>query len=1746
MRKQLQRRGAFRAIAVGLALWQSLPLQVLAEPAGRGGVSTPPAKTVPAAAPKAAPAPAPPVRVNRTVPKVKPVPEYPLFSEHPSEQELFRARVFAEPLVPVGGRPNDDENRALADAVTAYLRSGDNESLKPFESFLGQHPDTPWKASLLTNLATVCRRAGYFSRALDLWRQAWDLSKESSETYGRAVADHAVGELMDTNLMFGRAPELRRISDEVGERDVRGTADQRVQAAREGLWILENKHDEAVPSGPLALDRIQALRDRNYQGNAQLDAFHATQDGATLAQIEELANGTGMKMQAAYREKDAGVIVPAVLHWKLGHFSALLKVDEQSGRYLVMDPMLGREIWLTRAVLNAETTGYYLVPQGSLPVGWRAASAEEVRNVRGKCGPKAPPKPNENNPNGPQSGGNGSNCQGMATYSFQTLIASLRFQDAPVGYTPPRGPAVQFLLTYHQREQNQPQIFYYGNFGPKWTFDFVSYVEDSPGNPAQPAGVYLRGGGRETYVGVGDGVESEPHYYSRAMLVRTSTAPVQYERHLPDGSIEVFGQPDGATTFPRRIFMTESVDPQGNRLRFTYDSQLRLVAIEDALGQVTTLAYELTADPLRITKVTDPFGRSASFDYDDNGRLVRITDVIGITSEFQYGTGDFIVALTTPYGTTTFRKNEYQTYWRSLEATDPLGGTEHLEYRYTTPEVPASEPVPQGISGSQSLRSSNSFFWDKRAQALAPGDFSKARVTRWLYNPQLGQVDMIPHSTKQPLEGRVWYEYAATTQASSIGSSANPTKVARLLDDGSSQVRRFEYNSKGRVTRATDPVGRETVYQYDTNEADLLAVRQRSLAAAGGYDLLASFTYNARHQRLTAMDASGLTTTYAYDLLGHMIALTTPARAGMVENRTTTYSYGPDGSLLSIAGPGVGTTTAYSYDSYGRVRTATDADGYAVTTDYDSLDRPTRTTYSDGTYEEIAYSRLDAERRRDRAGRWTHTFYDPLRRVVASRDALGRTVGQEWCKCGSLDKLVNGNGKPTTWERDIQGRVTREILPNSATTEFTYEGATSRLKAVKDPKLQIKTFDYNLDNTIRRVAYTNAENPTPEVTFAYDFHYRRLVTMTDAFGTTTYGYRPVTSPATLGAGGLETVDGALLDDTITHSYDERGRPVTSAIGSMTSTRTYDELGRLQTNATTLGTFSFGYSGGSNRLSSVTLPNGQTSLYSYFDNSGERRLREIKHQSSTAAVLANLSYTYDLSGRIRSVTQQVGAGGARVYEYAYDAADQVTSAIGWTTDAPPAPLKRYAYAYDAAANRASEQIDNLSVAATYDEADRLLSLQPGGAVRVTGSVSEPATVTVQGRAVPVSADDTFAGQAVVGSGSSNIAVVATDSSGNTRTNSYQVAQSGATTTYTYDANGNAIAKVTAGDAWGYSWDAANRLIRVSRNGTELARFAYDGLGRRVQRTAGGSTRTYVYDDEDVVQERENGVTILSHVNGTGTDWRLATQDQAGQVSFPLTDHLGSVVAIAGNNQQIVQVHEYDPFGGTTGAALQEGRAFTGREWDPAIGLYYYRARWYDPGAARFLSADPAGLMGGSNRYAYVENNPVSYGDPFGLAKTARWIQGPQDSFSFTPDGEMDVGDEWTLIPAIGIIGEWFLASGTFSGTVECSDDCPDGSKKTRIVPVSLTASKRIGIGIGATTLWPIQTMRRGTKLIKTANQVRDLFFNKWKNGIRPLLANPMLFCEPFATMLEELRKRIFEGPPAPTPNPQPAPPPGPSP
>jgi RHS repeat-associated protein len=199
----------------------------------------------------------------------------------------------------------------------------------------------------------------------------------------------------------------------------------------------------------------------------------------------------------------------------------------------------------------------------------------------------------------------------------------------------------------------------------------------------------------------------------------------------------------------------------------------------------------------------------------------------------------------------------------------------------------------------------------------------------------------------------------------------------------------------------------------------------------------------------------------------------------------------------------------------------------------------------------------------------------------------------------------------------------------------------------------------------------------------------------------------------------------------------------------------------------------------------------------------------------------------------------------------------------------------------------------------------------------------------------------------------------------------------------DSNGNLTQKVEGSDNWGYEWNANNELTRVTKNSVEQARFSYDPRGRRVERVAGGVTTTYTYDRLSILRE-VRGATTLRYVHGPGIDEPLAVDDGAA-LSYFHTDLLGSITKVTDAAGAIALTRQYDAWGNIEVGASEPGYAYTGREWDPVIGLYYYRARFFDPRVGRFISEDPIEFKGGLNFYSYVSNRPLNRVDPLGLAE-----------------------------------------------------------------------------------------------------------------------------------------------------------------
>lgn len=1189
-----------------------------------------------------------------------------------------RLGVFEEPLVAIGSA-SPAEERELREAVSTYRASGDPVKVSSLERFIHKHPNTPWKVALLTNIGLAYEHGGYFSKALEAFRRAWHAAPDSGTPEQRALHERALGELLWLDTRVGRAEELRSLFAQLGSRELLGPASEKLAAAREGLWDLQHNPGDAYRCGAVALADVLPL-ETSAPKLDRLSQARSPRGGFNLAQLARLAEAGGVPSRVVFRRAGEAIPVPSVVHWKVGHFGAI--VGAANGRFHIKDPALQRDLWMSAAAVAAESSGYFLVPKSTAALALREVPRKEAERMVGGGDTNGSDPTATSIDDATVSGCGSCSSRGVAQYSVHGMLVSLNIHDTPIGYRPPKGPAVHIIITYSQREAYQPANFTFFNLGRKWTLNWLGYVQDDPRAPGYQTMVYLRGGGAR----FDSGYSTSTGAFAReertgAQLVRVSAT--RYERRMPDGSKEVYGQSDGSAYYPRRIFLTQVVDSAGNAVSLTYDAQMRLTTLTDALGQQTTFQYEDAERPLLVTGVTDPFGRHAAIAYDPSGRLTSLTDVIGMQSHFEYqGNGTFIDALTTPYGTTHFASGQAGVE-RWLEITDPLGHKERVEYNHGATGIPVTERlVPSGIrTFNAELNGRNTFFWDKDAMQNAPGDYTQARIFHWLHlASDTSLAAGVLESTKEPLEDRVWFDYPGQDRAGATGSMDRPSAVARVLDDGSTQLTRLRYNALQRVTQFIDPVGRETDYEYAANQMDLVKVTRKT---ATGDDVLARYTYNDQHLPLTVTDAAGQVTHDGYNAAGQLTQITDALGS------STRFNYDANGYLLSVIDANGKTAERFTYDAFGRVATTTDSEGLTKAYAYDALDRLTRITFPDGTHRDFGWDKLDRVSMTDREGRTTTFTYDALGNMVAKTDALGHSETFGYFLNGALRSITDENGNTTTYVRDLQGRITAKLRADGKGDTYAYEPRSGRLHSVTDALGQVRQYGYTRADERASITYLRALNPTPAVTFKYDSYYPRLVSMTDGAGTTSYQYIPAGS---FGAGQLAQVQGADSHDVVQYAYDALGRTTTESVDGAAETFQYDSLGRPIGDVNPLGNFTISYLGETSQPTLRTAANVPYQVtYQYEDNLHDRRLRAILNETTVNGVtrpLANFSFTTSPEGLILSRTEDDGDTSAAPFgkandphpvtrQYTYDADRRLTASNGGKTER---------YTYDPAHNR----------------------------------------------------------------------------------------------------------------------------------------------------------------------------------------------------------------------------------------------------------------------------------------------------------------------------------------------------------------------------------------------------------------------------------------------------------------------------
>ena len=152
--------------------------------------------------------------------------------------------------------------------------------------------------------------------------------------------------------------------------------------------------------------------------------------------------------------------------------------------------------------------------------------------------------------------------------------------------------------------------------------------------------------------------------------------------------------------------------------------------------------------------------------------------------------------------------------------------------------------------------------------------------------------------------------------------------------------------------------------------------------------------------------------------------------------------------------------------------------------------------------------------------------------------------------------------------------------------------------------------------------------------------------------------------------------------------------------------------------------------------------------------------------------------------------------------------------------------------------------------------------------------------------------------------------------------------------------------------------------------------------------GTNTIQYLYDNDRAVAEYNGSGTLLrKYIYGPGLDepiMMIVPGDPSETVYYYHADGQGTIIGLTNDSGAWVEKYAYTLYGKPAAAStVGNPYMYTGRRLDAETGLYYYRARYYDPHMRRFIETDPIGYAGGMNLYAYVDNNPVNLIDPYGL-------------------------------------------------------------------------------------------------------------------------------------------------------------------
>ena len=414
--------------------------------------------------------------------------------------------------------------------------------------------------------------------------------------------------------------------------------------------------------------------------------------------------------------------------------------------------------------------------------------------------------------------------------------------------------------------------------------------------------------------------------------------------------------------------------------------------------------------------------------------------------------------------------------------------------------------------------------------------------------------------------------------------------------------------------------------------------------------------------------------------------------------------------------------------------------------------------------------------------------------------------------------------------------------------------------------------------------------------------------------------------------------------TVSFTYTGTGQRATMTDGSGTTTYSYDSEGRLTSKATPEGTLSYTYDAAGNVASTVSSnTNGVSVSYAYDDVGRLGTVVDNRLPSGSNTTI----YTYDPASNLATAAYPNGLHST----FTYDQLDRLT--------ALSTPVSSYTYQLGPTGNRTSAtEGTGRTQTWTYDGIYRLTNEAIGSAPSgKNGSISY--------------------GLDPVGNRQSEASTL-----GGLDPGSFTYNADDEVSTDSFDSNGNTLA--TGGNTFAY--DSENHLVSMG----STVGLLYDGDGNRVAKSVSGVTTRYLIDDlnptgyPQVVEELSSSGTVeRTYAYGLQRISENQIVSNAWTPSFYETDGEGTVRQLTNSAGAVTDTYDYDAFGNkinSTGTT-PNNYLYRGEQFDPDLGMYYLRARYYNPLTGRFLSVDSEAGQG-QRRYEYASANPVDSLDPSG--------------------------------------------------------------------------------------------------------------------------------------------------------------------